>query len=95
MSSADQNYISMPSSCTFDNSTSINIHVHDNRVYSPGAQAKVTGCHLGAGGVGSDGSASLNVSEWLKLGLDPGTSIEDVPSISQIMKMGMGVLTAH
>jgi hypothetical protein len=84
MNAANQNYITLPSSCTFDNQTSINIHVRDNRVYGPGATAMVSGCHKKA----------LSVSDWLKLGMDPGTTIADVPSNEKIMAMGMAVLTA-
>ena len=83
MQSANQNYISMPGSCTFKNTSSIGIHVHDNKVFGPGAQASISGCK----------EKAVSVSDWIKLGIDPGTTIADVPSNDEIMQMGMAALT--
>jgi hypothetical protein len=56
--------------------------VHDNHVYGPGGVAKVSGCQ----------KQSITVSDWLKLGMDKGTTIEDIPSNQKIMEMGMAAL---
>lgn len=76
-----QNYISMPHSCSFQNMSSIGTIVHDNKVFAEGG-AVVSGC-----------GKTLQVEEWLKLGSDKGTTIDDSGiSSAEIMRLGQQLL---
>merc|ERR1712048_54294 len=64
-----QNYIAMPGECNFDNASTVHIRVHGNKVFAPSAHAVVSGC-----------GATLPFADWLKLGLDHGSTLAALPS---------------
>ena len=37
-------------------------------------------------------ASGLKVADWLKLGTDPGTTIQELPSTAEIIEMGMAAL---
>ena len=80
-SGSAQNYISMPKTCDFGNASSIAIHTHSNRVFSPGKNVSVSGC-----------GRTISFEEWMALGVDPGSTIDDLPDDDGVVAMGLAVL---
>lgn len=78
---ASQNYIKMPGSCDFGNTSTIGVIAHDNKVYAPGMSAQVSGC-----------GKSISFQEWEQLKLDPGTTIHDAVDTATIMGWGADML---
>ncbi len=76
-----QNYISMPQQCSFKNATTVHLVSHDNHVFAPNADAAVSGC-----------GGKLSFEDWLKLGVDSGSTISTLPSNEKVIQMGMAVL---
>ena len=82
MDASGEFYISMlPHSCSFGDPSSVGVHVHDNKVFAPHKAANVK-C----------GERSLHFADWMKLGLDPGSTIGEVPTNEEIISMGAAVL---
>ena len=76
-----QNYINMPRACSFRNTSTIGTTVHGNKVFAAGG-AVVTGC-----------GKTIKVEDWLKLGADKGTTVNnDGISSKGIMAMGSALL---
>lgn len=76
-----QNYIKMPDSCDFTNATSIGVVVHDNKVYSESPGAVVEGC-----------GKTISAADWIKIGVDPGTTLHSGISSADIMQLGADLL---
>lgn len=81
MDGPGQKYISMPSSCTFDNSSTVHVIARDNKVFAPNADAVVNGC-----------GSKLPFAEWMKLGVDQGSTLAALPSNDEVIAMGSAVL---
>ena len=81
MDGPGQSYISMPSSCTFDNSSTVHVLAQGNKVFAPNADAVVSGC-----------GTKLPFAEWIKLGIDPGSTLAALPSNDEVIAMGAAVL---
>jgi len=77
-----QNYIKMPNSCSFQNLSSIGTAVHGNTVYAKGG-AVVSGC-----------CKTITVPDWLLLGADPGTTMNQAGiSSAAVMRLGEELLS--
>ena len=81
MDGAHQNYISMPGACSFDNASSVHVVAHDNKVFAPDADARVSGC-------GGD----IPFDQWMQVGVDHGSSLGPLPSNEAVVAMGMATL---
>ncbi len=79
----NENYIKMPGDCSLDNSSSIGVRVGRNRVFAPGKNATVNGCQ-----------DTVSIQQWFKdVGdFDAGTTVEELPSIDEIVKHGLSVV---
>lgn len=86
---AGENYIKMPPTADFDNTSSIGLHVHSNTVLAPNAHASVEICGKGR----NAGGSSISVTEWLKKvgDFDKGTMVGTLPSFEEIVAMGLAV----
>lgn len=87
MDGAQQNYIMMPDSqCSFANASvavsTVHLVAHDNKVFAPSAEAVVNGC----------GTTALPFADWMKLGVDHGSTLAPLPTNDEIVAMGMAVL---
>jgi len=75
-----QNYITGPNACSLTNASSIGIVAHGNTVVVNGtAMVKICG-------------KSIDAQDWLKLGVDPATTVQGGMSSSDIMALGKAML---
>ena len=82
MDGPGQNYISMPNACDLANASSVHLVAHDNRVYAPSENAVVSGC----------GRKATTFADWMKVGVDHGSTLAALPSNDEVVAMGMAVL---
>ena len=86
MDGAKQNYIKMPTDCSFANASTaastVQLVAHDNKVFAPSANAVVSGCD----------NKALPFADWMKLGVDHGSTLAQLPSNDEIVAMGLAVL---
>ena len=80
----DETYIQVGGQCDTTDKAKFSFMLGDNQLYSPGAKVKLSIC-----------GKKFEFADWMKTGLDAGTTLKDSATITadDIVKMGIAAIT--